>query len=355
VAENDQEKTEEPTHKRLQDAVRKGQVAFSREVSSFMLLLVLALNILWFAPPMMRKATESFSRFLTSPHAIIADEGNLVELITETVSDVALILLLPILATVVAALLSSFLQNGIIFSGEPLIPKLEKISLIKGVKRLFSLRSLVEFIKGLIKISLIGIVAWLVIESKIVLLQELPNYDIDGIIYVISSLSFRIILGAVIIMFLIALLDFVYQRFEYIKSLRMTRQEIKDEFKQSEGDPHIKSKLRQIRMERARNRMMSAVPDADVIIRNPTHYAVALKYDQETMDAPIVVAVGQDNIALIIIKTAEENDVPLVSNPPLARALYGSCTLDQEIPLEHYQAVAEIISYVYRLKGKASA
>jgi flagellar biosynthetic protein FlhB len=155
-------------------------------------------------------------------------------------------------------------------------------------------------------------------------------------------------------MFFIAILDVLYQRFEHIKSLRMTKQEIKDEYKQQEGDPHIKQRLRQLRAERARNRMMAAIPTSDVVVTNPTHYAVALKYDNASMQAPKVVAKGIDYMALNIRRIAEENDITIVENPPLARALYAAVEIDREIPFEHYKAVAEVISYVYKLKGKTA-
>lgn len=350
--ENDQEKTEEPTQRRIQEAVKKGQVATSREVANFFMFVVLALNIVWFAPFYARLAVFDLARFIHSPHDLSLDFNNLHAVTIETVLDVAFIMLLPIMATVVAALAANFLQNGLVISGEPIVPKLEKISLLKGVKRLFSMRSLVEFIKGLVKITIVGALAYLVVASEISRLAEAISYSVKDVISLLSSLAFRMVLAATAVMFIIALLDFAYQRYEYLKNLRMTRQELKDEFKQAEGDPKIKAKLKQIRMERAQKRMMAAVPDADVVIRNPTHYAVALKYDQMTMQAPMVVAMGQEKVALRIIEVAEDNAVPVVMNRPLARALYETAELDEEIPLEHYQAVAEVISYVYKLKTK---
>ena len=176
--------------------------------------------------------------------------------------------------------------------------------------------------------------------------------DVRQLLEEIQTLVVRLLIGAAAIMAVIAVADYIYQKYEHIKQLKMSRQEIRDEHKQSEGDPHVKARLRQIRHERARQRMMSAVPQADVVVTNPTHFAVALKYDTETMAAPVVVAKGVDNVAFRIREVADENDVPIVENPPLARALFGGVELDQQIPEEHYQAVAQIISYVYRLKGR---
>jgi len=353
--QDESEKTEEPTQKRIQDAAKKGQVAFSREVSSFLMLFVLALNIVWFAPYYTKETVFSFAKFLHSPHDIRIDDQTFLILTEETIFSFLSIMSLPILAAVFVALFSGLAQNGLIISAETIMPKLEKISPLKGLKRLFSMKSFVEFIKGLIKISLIAAVSIIVIYPEIKHLENLVSHNILEIITLLASICFKIVLGACIIMALIATIDFLYQRFEYMKSLKMSRRELKEEYKQTEGDPMIKSKLRQIRMERAQKRMMAAVPDADVIIRNPEHYAIALKYDEAVMAAPTVVAMGLDRIALKIIEVAEEHDIPLVRNPPLARALYDSCELDEEIPLEHYQAVAEVIGYVYRLKGKVRA
>lgn len=350
--DSDLEKTEEPTHKRIQDAVKKGQVAFSREISNFLVLAVLALNIAWLAPVIMQDAIRRLSQFIMMADDIRVDEQSSIVLFKDTATDIAVIMLVPILIMVFVAFFSSMIQNGIIFSGEPLIPKLEKISVFKGIKRLFSMRSLMEFIKGIIKISLVGFVAYMAVVSELDQLKVLVNYDVQDMLHILGSLALKVTIAACAVMLIIAMLDFMYQKFEYIKSLRMSKQELKEEFKQTEGDPQIKAKLRQIRMDRARRRMMAAVPEADVVIRNPEHYAVALKYDEKVMPAPVVLAMGTDRIALKIIEVAEEHDVPTIRNRPLARALYGSCELDQEIPFEHYQAVAEVIGYVYRLKGK---
>lgn len=350
--ENDSERTEEPTQKRIADAVEKGQVVFSREVTNLLMLVVLGLNLVWFAPWYMKRATYFLTKFIAEAHDIPVDTGGLVALWFVVDKQVAVLLLAPILLTVVVALGSSFIQHGITFSSESLVPKLDKISPLKGLERMFSLKSFAEFIKGLIKITLVGAVCWIVVAPHIDRLEQLPYYDMAEIMKFTAVMAVRIIIGVIIVMLLIAIIDFAFQRAQYLKNLRMTRQELKDEYKQSEGDPQIKAKLRQIRMERARRRMMSAVPEADVVVRNPTHYAVALKYDMATMKAPVLLAKGQDLVALRIIDIAEEHEVAVVENRVLARALFENCELDEEIPLEHYQAVAEVIGYVYRLKGK---
>ena len=197
-----------------------------------------------------------------------------------------------------------------------------------------------------------AVVAYYAVAPYFPHIKQLPDISVAGTLSYLFVTSRRMLIGICIIMFFIAIFDYLYQRYEYLKSLRMSKQEVRDEYKQQEGDPQVKQRLRQIRMERARKRMMAAVPTADVIVTNPTHYSVALKYDQATMRAPKVVAKGLDNIAMRIREVAKEHDIPLYENPPLAQALYATVDIDREIPAEHYKAVAEVISYVYRIKGK---
>jgi len=237
-------------------------------------------------------------------------------------------------------------------SNEPLMPKLERISPLAGIKRMFSLRSVVELLKGLAKITIVGFVAFLAVYPELAHTKQLLDSSAEAMLLFLALLAMRITVGAAIAMFFIALLDLLYQRYQFIKSLRMSKQEVKEEYKQAEGDPMIKQRLRRLRQERARRRMMAAVPKSDVVITNPTHFAVALQYDSKKMKAPVVTAKGQDLVALRIRDIANENSIPVVENPPLARALFNSTDLDQEIPLVHYEAVAKVISYVYQLKGR---
>lgn len=351
-SDDDSQRTEEPTQKRLDDALKKGQVAFSREVTSFLLLVVLTLIIAWIVPGMMKQTVYSFSKFIASPHSLRIDSDNIQSLSAETLSDLAVIMLIPFVGVIFVILLSAFMQNGLVISFDPLMPKLERISPLKGLKRIFSMKSVIEFIKGLIKITIIAIVAFIAVYPEMSHLYEVFSYSILGIVKFLGTVTSRILIGVCAAMALIAVIDFLYQRFEFTKSMRMSKQDIKDEFKQMEGNPEIKAKLRDIRNQRSRKRMMAAVPEADVVITNPTHYSVALKYAPDIANAPLVVAKGQDFIALKIREIAKEHKIPLVQNPPLARALFASVELDEEIPLEHYNAVAEIIRYVYKLKGR---
>ncbi len=353
MADEEQEnKTEDPSQKRLDEAREKGNLANSKELGNFFMLLVLAVTVAWLIPPILKKSQKLLTPFLSDADSFIADQKGLSIILYNLAFKSFAIISLPLLATIVAAIATSFLQHGFVLSAEPIMPKLNKISPIAGFGRIFSMRSLVDFIKNIIKITLVGVVAFLSVYPELRHLPELPNQSVENMLLFLAMLAGRMTIGVAIAMFFIALFDIVYQRFQHLKSLRMSKQEVKDEYKQSEGDPHIKQRLRQLRMERAKNRMMAAVPKSDVVITNPTHFAVALQYDTKTMSAPMVVAKGQDLVALKIREIAEDNDVPVIENPPLARALFASTKLDQEIPITHYEAVAKIISYVYQLKGR---
>jgi flagellar biosynthetic protein FlhB len=353
MAEGDEdlEKTEEPTSRKIEEAIKKGQVAFSREVTSFLLFVALAILVVWMVPLLGAKSLSFLQRFIASPHDIMINYENFDNFFYNLFLEGIKIYFAPLLACLFVVILASMIQTGIIFSAEPLMPKLEKISLLKGFGRIFSMRSIVEFLKGFIKIIILGYATYIIFQNNENLILASAELSLKGIMAIMAKLSFKVILAACILMFLVAILDYLYQKYEFLKSLRMTKQELKEEYKQSEGSPEIKAKLKQIRQERARKRMVAAVPKADVVIRNPTHYAIALKYEFASMKAPVVLALGQDLIALNIIKIAEENKVPVITNRNLAKALYETAELDEEIPLEHYKAVAEIIAYVYKLKN----
>lgn len=350
--QDQEQKTEAPTQKRLDEAAEKGNVPFSREVSSFLILAVLALTVSWLAPYMMNHAGRMLIPFLADADSIPTDPGGLGHVLVKLLFGSAAVVALPILGTIIAAMAASLLQHGFLISNEPIMPQLSRISPLAGVKRLFSARSLMEFIKGIMKIIIIGVVAFIAVYPEIDQIRMLPGSSAQAMLIFLGMLAMRMTVGVAIAMFFIAVFDLLFQRYQYTKSLRMSRQEIRDEYKQSEGDPMVKQRLRRLRQERARQRMMAAVPKADVVITNPTHFAVALEYDTARMRAPVVVAKGQDLIALRIRQIAEEHKVPVVENPPLARALFDSVDIDEEIPVAHYEAVAKIISYVYQLKGK---
>lgn len=349
---DDQEKTEDPTSKKLQEAFEKGNVPFSREVGSFLMLFLLALIITSYAPNIMRATRNLLTHFISDVDNIPVDKTGVSIMLWQLAYGSVGVLLIPLLGSVIVALAAGLLQNGVVLSAENLKPKFSKISPIAGLGRIFSMRTVVEFIKNILKISLVATIGFLAIYPELHHLNTLPNNSAEAILLFLAKLAGRLTVGIAIAMFFIALFDLIYQRFQHTKSLRMTKQEIKEEYKQSEGDPVIKQRLRALRMEKAKQRMMAEVPKSDVVITNPTHFAIALSYRPSEHKAPVVVAKGQDLIALKIKEIAEENDVPVVQNPPLARALFASTEIEEEIPLIHYEAVAKIISYVYQLKGR---
>lgn len=349
---DDAQKTEEPTSKRLRDAREKGQVATSRELNTWIILFGTGLLIAMAAPAMFRDLRDLLSGFISRPHSISADAGNLGDVLTGFLFELLLIMAIPFAVLFFLALTAGLVQNGLLFAVKQLEPKLDKLSLLKGLQRLFSMRQMVEFAKGMLKIVLIGAVGVILLLPEIGRLDTIPTMEAGEVLDEISTLVLRVFAAVLAILLAITLVDVVFQRLQHRKQLRMTKQEVKEEFKNTEGDPQIKSRLRQIRVERARRRMMQAVPEADVVVTNPTHFAVALAYDPEEMEAPRCVAKGQDLVAQRIRDVAEENEVPVVENPPLARALYASVEVDEFIPPEHYETVAKIISYVFNLKGK---
>ncbi len=349
------QKSEEPTQKRLEDARKKGQLPSSREVNNWIMILAGTLVVMMLAPTMMRDLRVALVKFIEMPHAMRLDTSQVREVVFDLFTDVGFILLLPMLILFGAALATGLIQNGLIIATDRMKPKLEKISLLKGVKRLFSMRSLTEFAKGVFKISIVGFVATLLMLPEFGRIEQIPGLALTEVMGYLHGLIGRLLIGVLAIISVIAALDFLYQKFEHLKQMRMSRQEIKDELKQTEGDPIIKQRLRQIRQDRARKRMMAAVPEASVVITNPTHFAVALKYEMDEMTAPVLVAKGVDHLAFRIREIAREAGVPIVENPPLAQALHAGVEVDGEIPAEHYKAVAEIIGYVFRLKGKMRA
>lgn len=347
------QKTEDPTPKRLEDAKKKGQVITSREVGSFLLLLFLALMVASFSPFMLRELRMALTPLIAQPDLFETDFNSISDIMRHQMFESLRIMSIPFGLALLAGIVANYAQHGNILTAESMKPKLDRISLIAGTKRLVSMRSLMEFLKGVVKITIVAVAIWVAVGPEMTTLKTLPDTSLTGILAFLMITITKALIAVCICMFFIALLDYLYQRYEFMKNMKMSMQEIKDEYKQQEGDPHVKQKLRQIRAERAQNRMMQSVPQSDVVITNPTHFAVALKYESGTMQAPIVVAKGADLIAAKIREIAEENEVPLVRNPPLARALFDSVELEQEVPLEHYKAVAEVISYIYKLKRKA--
>jgi flagellar biosynthesis protein FlhB len=352
---DDAQRTEEPTQRRLEQAQEHGDVVKSTEVTTFAVLAGATLAIAIFGGSTSEYFARNFRIFLEQPDQIAVDPSGIMTLFHATLWNFAG-LVAPILAVLIfCGLAGHLLQHRPVFSAERLRPDLSKLSLLKGLKRMFGLDGLSNLAKGVIKLLIVGSVTWTVLWPMRTGLEGLLSETAAGIAGDISNLVIHLMLAALSVLAVVALLDYMLQRFRFIQRNRMSRQEVKEEFRQSEGDPAIKAKIKQIRIEKSRRRMMAQVPQATVIITNPTHFAVALKYESGKMAAPICVAKGMDALALRIREVAEEHEIPIVENPPLARALYATVELDEAVPPEHYKAVAQVIGYVMRLTGQMRA
>ncbi len=350
-AEDGGEKTEDPTDKRLRDAQEKGDVAKSQEVNTWFIMAASLIVIAGFGSSMASSLMHELSGLVEHSDSIPVDNGGLRKLWALVGKTLLMPLMIPLLILAAAGLLGNIIQHAPVFSTEPLTPKLSKISPIAGFGRLFSTQSLLNFGKGVVKITLVSIILVVVIWPERDRFDLLVRTDLAQLMPIMQELTLKL-LGATFILFtVIAIVDYSYEKWRWMQKQKMTLKEVKDEFKAQEGDPQIKGRIRQIRQERARKRMMAAVPQADVIVTNPTHYSVALKYEQG-MNAPLVLAKGVDDVAFRIRELAQEHDIPLVANPPLARALYATVEIDEEVPSEHYKAVADVISYVMKLNSR---
>lgn len=349
---DDSQKTEDPTPKKIEEARKKGNVAMSREVNNWVMLLAGTLLVAGAAPSMFLNLMALMRGYIENSYILPAAPGGMKTLLYDGYAKTLGIIAFPLLILLFAAIIGPFAQVGPLFAPESVKPDLGKISPIKGFERLFSMRALFEFAKGILKIGLIGIVGTIIIYPYFDRFEHFIGMPMNMVLIESKTLIINMLIGILATLFVVALADLVYQRYEHHKKMRMSKQEIKDEYKQTEGDPMIKGKLRQLRAEKARQRMMQSVPSADVIITNPTHYSIALKYDPKTMEAPLCVAKGIDEVALRIREIAKEHDIILYENKPLARALYDTVEIDETIPPEQYKAVAEVISFVFKKKGK---
>jgi len=344
------ERSEEPTQKRLDEAIQRGDVVKSQEVNTWFIIGAATLCLMIFSGSMGAGLETALRGLLANAHAVAFDRGGLMRLVEGLGGEIIAAAAIPFLVLVGAALLGNMIQHRLLWSTEPLRPTLAKISPAAGLKRLFSRQALVNFAKGLAKLALIGGIMAALLWPERSRLDGLVDTDPAGLLDLTRSLSLNMLGVVVAVLAVIAALDYLWQYRQWHARQKMSLRELKEEFKQTEGDPAIKAKIRQLRQTRARKRMMAAVPKASVVITNPTHFAVALQYERG-MNAPVCLAKGADSIAQRIRKVAEEAGVPIVENPPLARALHATVELDQEIPSEHYKAVAEVISYVMRLSG----
>ncbi len=349
--ENGQDKTEEPSAKRLQDAKRKGQVARSKEMNTMAITLMGGIALVSMSGFMGEQMTQIMASGFTIPRADIYEPMAMYRRLVGAFQD-AMLMLAPFFGVVVVtAILSSVALGGLSFSAEAMTPKLSKLNPIKGLKRLFSAKGLVELLKAMAKFFLIGGATALVLWNSLGQFLSLSEMEMASAVSSLSSLigwAFVLISTTLI---LIAMVDIPFQIWDHKRQLKMTRQEVKEEMKDTEGRPEVKGRIRNLQREMAQRRMMEKVPEADVIVTNPTHYAVALKYDQQRNPAPVVVAKGADLIAANIRRVGAENSVPVIESPMLARAIYYHTELEEMIPAGLYLAVAKLLAYVFQLQA----
>lgn len=347
---NGQEKTEKPTSKKLEKAKEEGNVAKSQEVSS-VFVLVISLGVFMIAGTWMIANLSTFmSGIFGNIDTLNLDQESLQSFIAFVFENIFSILMPLMLSILVAGVSSHIIQSGFMLSSKPLTPKLSKLNPISGLKKIVSLKSLAEVAKAFIKLIFIGAIAYILIKNEMDKFPILMQMSVIDIFTFIGSVAFKICFYICLVLIVLSILDIVYVRWQHEKDLMMTKQEVRDENRQSEGDPKVKGKIRQIQMETARRRMMEQVPDADVVVTNPTHIAIALKYDPENMMAPKVIAKGAEFIAENIKKIAKEHGIPILEHKSLARTLYKIVELGDFIPVNLYRAVAEILAYVYNLK-----
>jgi flagellar biosynthetic protein FlhB len=345
------DQTEEPTQKKLDDAIKRGDVAKSTEINTLFVLGGFTLALLILSGSVTRNLALDLRGFLMNAHLVPSDGAGLRSVGHQAMWAALAAAGLPAAVVSIAALMGGALQHRPLWTFDPLKPKFNRVSPMSGFKRVFGTEAFVQFGKGLIKIAIVGAVASVVLWNERDRLEGLVRVEPVGLLPATLVLVMKLMIGVLAIYAFLAIGDGVYQRFSWLKRQRMSKHELKEEYKQTEGNPEIKAKLRQLRASRVNKRMMAAVPTATVVITNPTHYAVALRYERG-MAAPVCVAKGMDAIALRIRSVATENGVSIVENPPLARALHATVEIDEEIPVEHYKAVAEVIGTILRLRRR---
>ena len=348
---NKDQKTDEPTYNRITDTDKKGNFAHSKEINSSFILLAALLGFMILGEQSTRNVmgswTDMFAESWTlqlTPEELYKVTANTMQAFVKIVGPFLIIIML-------AGVMSYLLQIGCLrFSSHPLVPKFNKLNPLAGFGRIFSKNSVMELFKSLFKVGIISVISYYVIKSHWKEIPPLMGFGVGQVLSFMGFVALEIIFNVLLVMIFLSLLDFTFQKFTYLENLRMTKQEIKEERKESDGNPQVKQRIRTVQMQMARKRMMSAVPEADVIVTNPTHISIAIKYDTENFAAPLVVAKGVGPIAMRIREIAKENGIPLVEDKPLARTLNKTVEVGQMIPASLYKAVAEILAYVYKLK-----
>ncbi|CAM4034441.1 flagellar biosynthesis protein FlhB [Lederbergia lenta] len=346
------EKTEKATPKKRQDSKKKGQTAKSQDVNTAIGLLAVFGFLSFFSSQMGSIILATFRHTFSTYMLMDVTEANVQLVLMDILKELVFLLGPIMLVALVAGIAANLLQVGFMFTTEPLQPKLEKLDPIKGLKRIFSIRAIVELMKSILKIGFVGVITVSVLWMRFDEVLVLAHQSVASALKTIGSLTLQMGIAASLALLFLSLFDFLYQKYDFEKNIRMSKQDLKDEYKNMEGDPLIKSKIKQKQREMAMSRMMQEVPKADVIITNPTHYAIALKYDETNADAPIVVAKGVDFMAQKIKLIAGNHKIVMVENRPLARSLYDQVEIGEVIPDDFFKAVAEILAYVYRIKQK---
>jgi flagellar biosynthetic protein FlhB len=350
MAENDQERTEQPTQKRLDDARRKGQIPRSRDLTAAAVMLAGGTALYMLGGQIGANLHGLMSRGLTLTREQALDTTHLLPALASAASA-GLRACAPVFGVIMlAAILAPLALGGWSFSGQSLAPKFERLNPLEGVKRMFAMRSLMELLKALAKFGVVAVVAVIVLWNDAPEMMSLGRQPVEQAIGHAFKLSGQALLSISAGLLIIAAIDAPYQLWQYMQQMKMSREEIREEYKESEGSPEVKGRIRQLQQQMARQRMMQDVPKADVIVTNPTHFAVALRYDDKRMRAPVVVAKGVDLLAARIREVAAEHDVPVFEAPPLARVLYRQVDIGAEVPSTLYVAVAQVLSYVFQLR-----
>jgi len=343
------EKTEDPTQKRLDEAIKRGDVVKSQEVNTWFIIAGATLVLMTFSRGMGSELATTMRGLIANSYEIRVDGPALPHLFAKIGGELIAAVAIPFLLLMLAALGGNLIQHKLVWSVEALAPKLSKISPAAGFKRLFSTQALANFAKGIVKLLLVGTVLIALMWPERTRIMALERADLGAVLPLAMTLALKLLGAVVAIMAVVALGDYLFQYRQWYERQKMSLRELKEEFKQTEGDPAIRGKMRQLRQSKARRRMIAAVPKAAVVITNPTHYAIALQYERG-MEAPVCVAKGVDALALKIREVAGEHSILIVENPPLARTLHATVEVDSPIPIEHYKAVAEVIGYVMRLR-----
>ena len=349
-SDDSQEKTEEATPRRLEKAREEGQTARSRELATMAVLLAGAGGLLVFGASIGRAFADIMRNSFSLEREVVFDTNHMALHLLDAAEEAAVAVTPILLLLLLAAIIGSIGIGGLLFSGKAITPKFDRLNPLKGLKRMFSMRSLIELLKGVAKVALVMTVAILILDLRTTdLLSIAEEPAIPAMAHVLWTLgwSFFLLSCATIV---VAVIDVPFQIYDHHKKLRMTKQEVKDEYKDTEGKPEVKGRIRQLQREMAQRRMMQDVPEADVVITNPTHYAVALKYDQKTMAAPVVVAKGADEVAFKIMEIAREYKVETLRTPPLTRAVYHNTEVGGEIPDGLYMAIAQVLAYLFQLR-----